>query len=123
MRSLRGAQQAEATLNFVFEQLEQPHHAGAAAAGERKALHAADADQIGAGRDRLDDIGRFVHDDDGGRVEKRILAVVQTAAQILHRDRARSESFERAKAAGMPPVVLKKFRLWCTTRGFPGRTS
>src|SRR5260370_6486452 len=46
-----------------------PHGADLPASGEREALHAADADQIGAGGDRLDDVGaaadRSVDDDLG----------------------------------------------------------
>src|SRR5262249_60731316 len=66
------AEQAETTLPLVLQQLEQSNHAGLPAGGERKALHAADADQIGAGGDRLDDVGpaadRSVDDDLGAAV-------------------------------------------------------
>src|SRR3954453_16453211 len=53
----RGAQQAETALHLVLEQLEQTHDPALSAACERKALHAADANQIGAGRVRFDDVG------------------------------------------------------------------
>src|SRR5262249_60463159 len=66
------AEEAETALHLVFQQLQQPHHASLPPGGERKALHAADADQIGAGGDRLDDVGaaadRSIDDDLGAAV-------------------------------------------------------
>src|SRR4029077_13289835 len=50
------AEQAETALHLVFQELQQPHHAGLAAGGECKALHAAHADQVGARGHRLDDV-------------------------------------------------------------------
>ena len=51
------AEETEAALHLVLQQFQHPHHAGLAGGGERPALHAAEADEIGARRDRLDDIG------------------------------------------------------------------
>src|SRR3954467_2800440 len=96
----RGAQQAETTLHLVLEQLEQAHDPALPAARECKALHAADADQIRAGRDRLDDVGaaadRAVDDDFGaaaggvddlGQYVERAAAVVELPpAMIRHVD-------------------------------------
>src|SRR5205085_2841968 len=52
-----GAEQAEAALHLVLQKLQHAYDAGLAAGGERPALQAAEADQIGAGRDRLHDVG------------------------------------------------------------------
>src|ERR1035437_6033678 len=49
------AEQAQAPDHFVFEQLQHPQDPGFAGCGKRPALQAADADQIGAAGDRLDD--------------------------------------------------------------------
>src|SRR5438876_7094419 len=49
-------EQAETALRLILQQFEQAHDAGLPGRRERKALHAADADQIGAGGDRLDDV-------------------------------------------------------------------
>src|SRR5215471_4236725 len=63
------AEQAEAALHLVFQQLEKPYHPGLAAGSEREALHPSHADQVGATGDRLDDVGaaadRSVDDDFG----------------------------------------------------------
>src|SRR5947207_39101 len=51
------AEQAEAPLHLILQQFEQAQHARRPASRERKALHAADADQIGSRGDRLHDVG------------------------------------------------------------------
>src|SRR5207253_1862453 len=92
----RHPEQAEAALHLVLEQLEQAGDAGLPAGGERVALHAAHADEVGAGRDRLDDVGaaadRAVDDDLGaagdgiddlGQHVERAAAVVELAAAVI----------------------------------------
>ncbi len=98
MRSAKfaDAKQADRALHFVFQQFEQPQHAGLAGRAEREALHAADGDQIGAGRDRLDDIraaaDRAVDDDLGAAADRigdlwqhvdRAAAVIELAAAVV----------------------------------------
>ena len=51
------AEESETTDHFIFQQFQHPHDAGLARGGERPALQAADPDQIGAGGDRLYDVG------------------------------------------------------------------
>src|ERR1051325_7606204 len=93
---LRHAEQAEAALYLVLQQLEQAHDRALAAGGERIALQAAEPDQTGAGRDRLDDVGaareravddhlgatgRGVHD--LGQDVHRAAPVVELAAAVV----------------------------------------
>src|SRR5581483_1912555 len=58
-----------------FHQFEHAHDASLAAGGERIALHAAEPDQMRAGRDRLDHVGAAVKaavDDDFGAAADRL---------------------------------------------------
>ena len=82
--------------HLVFEQLQHPQDAGFAVGGERPALQAADADEIGAHGDRLDDVGAAAeravdHDlgaagdgvDDLGQHLHRAAAVIELAAAVV----------------------------------------
>src|SRR5258708_18038140 len=53
----RDAKQPQRTDHLVLEQFQHPHYSGLALGGERPALQPADADEISAGYNRLDDVG------------------------------------------------------------------
>jgi len=53
----RDAKQPQRPDHLVLEQFQHPHYSGLALGGERPALQPADADEIGAGYNRLDDVG------------------------------------------------------------------
>src|SRR6478672_4640445 len=53
----RDPEQPEASDHLVLQQFQHAHDAAFARSGKRPALQAADADEIGAGCDRLDDVG------------------------------------------------------------------
>jgi hypothetical protein len=53
----RNAEQAKTADHLIFQQLQHPHNAFLARRRERPALQPPDTDEVGTGRDRLDDIG------------------------------------------------------------------
>ena len=52
----RNSKQPKAAPSFILQKLEETYHACLAAGCQRKALHAANANEIGPRRDRLDDV-------------------------------------------------------------------
>src|SRR5207248_5956511 len=70
-----GAEQREADADFVFEDLEEAHHAFGASSGEAIDVEPAAGDRVGAEDQRLDDVGPSADaaiDDDAGAAADRL---------------------------------------------------